>query len=270
VTNGSVGIESPSGTDGLEVAYHTSYIEDSLAVVFSRFGDWLHLSQSSGSLGSGESDTLLCTLTSLDLDTGVYHSTLVISSNDPDSVDNPWLVPVSLTVSGGTFSYLSLTPESLFFEAVSGGLSPSSQSMSVTETGGGTVSFTAVWSCSWLTLAPVSGSTPLLLTAGIALGDLEPGLYYDTVLVSSGEVINSPRSSEVLLAVYLCGDANNDGIGPNIADLTYLVDYLFRDGSPPAHPSVADVDGDGADLSVADLTYLVDYLFGQGPSPQCR
>jgi hypothetical protein len=63
------------------------------------------------------------------------------------------------------------------------------------------------------------------------------------------------------------GDANYDFAGPNIADLTYLVDYLFRGGPPPPCPEEGDANGDGAGPNVADLTYLVDFLFRVGPAP---
>ncbi len=52
----------------------------------------------------------------------------------------------------------------------------------------------------------------------------------------------------------------------NVADVTYLVDYLFRGGPPPPCPEEGDVNGDG-NTNVADLTYLVDYLFRGGPQP---
>jgi len=61
------------------------------------------------------------------------------------------------------------------------------------------------------------------------------------------------------------GDANYD-MSLNVADLTYLVDYLFFSGQPPPCPEEGDVDGSGA-INVADLTYLVDYLFFEGPAP---
>ena len=77
-------------------------------------------------------------------------------------------------------------------------------------------------------------------------------------------------------------DADGDGIGDaccctergnvngqdgvNVADLTYLVDYLFFDGPVPPCPGESDADGSGA-INVADLTYMVDYLFFDGPAP---
>lgn len=68
---------------------------------------------------------------------------------------------------------------------------------------------------------------------------------------------------------FICGDINGDWNGPNIADLTYLVDYLFFGGPPPPIMENADVDGSGGNPNVADLTYLVDYLFFGGSAPNC-
>jgi len=61
------------------------------------------------------------------------------------------------------------------------------------------------------------------------------------------------------------GSVNGED-GINIADLTYLVDYLFRSGPPPPCPEEGNVNGDNG-VNVADLTYLVDYLFRSGPPP---
>jgi len=52
----------------------------------------------------------------------------------------------------------------------------------------------------------------------------------------------------------------------NVADLTYLVDYLFFSGDSPPCLEEGNVDGDGG-INVADLTYLVDYLFFEGSAP---
>ncbi len=58
-----------------------------------------------------------------------------------------------------------------------------------------------------------------------------------------------------------------DGYGSeNVADLTYLVAYLFRGGFGSPCPEEGDVDGSGS-INVAEVTYLVIYLFGGGPPP---
>lgn len=52
----------------------------------------------------------------------------------------------------------------------------------------------------------------------------------------------------------------------DIADLVYLVDYMFNGGPPPPVMEEADIDGSGI-LDIADLVYLVDYMFNGGPPP---
>src|SRR5206468_308419 len=59
------------------------------------------------------------------------------------------------------------------------------------------------------------------------------------------------------------GDANGDGV-VNVADVFYLINYLFTSGPPPVGP--ADVNGDGL-VTVADIFYLINYLFAGGPAP---
>ncbi|MBU8933446.1 MAG: thrombospondin type 3 repeat-containing protein [candidate division Zixibacteria bacterium] len=60
---------------------------------------------------------------------------------------------------------------------------------------------------------------------------------------------------------------NVDDIGEvNIADLTYLVSYLYTGGSEPPCMEESDIDGN-VEINIADLTYLVSYLFTGGPAP---
>ena len=52
----------------------------------------------------------------------------------------------------------------------------------------------------------------------------------------------------------------------NVADLTYLVEFLFFGGPTPPCEEEGDVDDSDA-INVADLTYLVEFLFFEGPAP---
>ena len=81
----------------------------------------------------------------------------------------------------------------------------------------------------------------------------------DTVLYAGSAIIT--------VIAYICGDVDGSG-AVNVADLTYLVDYLFFGGPPPPVLEAANVDGEGG-VNVADLTYLVEYLFFEGPEPIC-
>lgn len=67
--------------------------------------------------------------------------------------------------------------------------------------------------------------------------------------------------------VGLRGNINGDVADDvNVADLTYMVDFLFRNGPAPLCAEEADVNGDGS-TNVTDLTLLVDFLFRGGPDP---
>lgn len=61
------------------------------------------------------------------------------------------------------------------------------------------------------------------------------------------------------------GDLNGDG-NVDIADLTYLVSYLYKNGTAPNPLEVADVNGDGS-VNEGDIAYLTSYLFAGGPAP---
>ena len=100
----SIGIENADGTEGLEVVFNAAYMHDNLAIdVFMPY-QWLTLSQYSGSILPGESDTVICSFTSAELDTGVYNSDIVITSNDPDPGDSPMTIGAELTVVGSMYT----------------------------------------------------------------------------------------------------------------------------------------------------------------------
>ena len=62
-------------------------------------------------------------------------------------------------------------------------------------------------------------------------------------------------------------DPNDDGIF-GIADVVYLINYLFK-GGPGLDPyESGDLNCDGK-VSVSDIVYLINYLFKGGPPPGC-
>lgn len=63
------------------------------------------------------------------------------------------------------------------------------------------------------------------------------------------------------------GDVDQNGSGPDIADLVYLVSYMFGGGPIVACPETADINGDEAPSDITDLVYLVSFMFQQGPPP---
>jgi len=168
---GAVGIENASGTDGLEVVYKAEYLHDNLAVTFAKPYEWLSIDHAGGTVDPGMADTVLCMMSSGELEEGDYGANIYVHSNDPDPEKNPLTIPVQMHVGSG--------PE------------------------------------------------------------------------------------------WICGDINNNGIGPDIEDLIYLVGYMFQEGAEPPIMEAADADGSGGNIDVQDLVDLVSYMFQNGPEVTC-
>jgi|GEM_PF-5089575 len=64
------------------------------------------------------------------------------------------------------------------------------------------------------------------------------------------------------------GDIDYNGTGPDIADLVYLVAYMFNGGPEPPCMEASDINGDGGIPDIADLVSLVAYMFQGGHPPE--
>jgi len=95
------------------------------------------------------------------------------------------------------------------------------------------------------------------------------------IRASNGGVKDAPISFTILdiqVETGCCvirGDIDRSGIPPvDIADLVYLVDFMFNAGPVPFCFDEGDVDASGVEpIDIADLVYLVDYMFNSGPIP---
>jgi hypothetical protein len=86
---------------------------------------------------------------------------------------------------------------------------------------------------------------------------------------------DDPNNSEVVMGRILDwfgisksvspGDVNGDG-EINIADVVFLVNYLFVGGPAPSPLEVGDVNCNG-EIDFSDAVFLVNYLFIGGPIP---
>ncbi len=64
------------------------------------------------------------------------------------------------------------------------------------------------------------------------------------------------------------GDVTGDGL-VNASDVIFLINYLFRSGSPPDPLEIGDVNCDG-EVNGSDVVYLINYLYQGGPPPCAR
>lgn len=90
------------------------------------------------------------------------------------------------------------------------------------------------------------------------------GTYSVTVTATGGGITHE---KELIYNVMVRGDCNGDGL-VNLADIVFLINYLFRGGPPPSIPQAGDANCDGR-VNLVDLVYLINYIFRSGPAPSC-
>lgn len=100
------------------------------------------------------------------------------------------------------------------------------------------------------------------------IGTAPDTVFAEPLSVTVADTCNE-ASQSFLVVIFLCGDVNNDGVGPDISDLVHLVDFMFTGGPPPPLMAAADADASGGTVDIADLVYFVDYMFNDGPPPVC-
>jgi BACON domain-containing protein len=140
---------------------------------------WLTLSPASG---TGNGAVMLSVATGT-LTAGSYNGTVTISATGA----SPVIVPIVLTVARApvTPPAIGASPVSFFFTATEGSANPATQTLSISNTGGGTLSWEVSDNAAWLTLSPASGTGNGAVMLSVATGTLTAGSYNGTVTISA-------------------------------------------------------------------------------------
>ncbi len=138
---------------------------------------WLNLSPASGT-GNG---TITVSIVTTGMTAGTYSTPITIAATG--ATNTPQTVTVSLTLT--TPPTIGFSPTSMVFTAAQGGTNPASQSLSISNTGSGTLNWTASDNAAWLSLAPASGTGNGTVTLTAATGSLTAGTYSGIVTLSA-------------------------------------------------------------------------------------
>jgi uncharacterized protein (TIGR03437 family) len=185
---------------------------------------WLSVSPASGTAPSA----LSVSVAPAGLGAGVYTGSVQISSTGASNT--PLSVPVTFTITQAA-PILAVAPQALTFNYSVGDPAPAAQTVSITNTGGGTLSWTASTSGEyWLTLSPASGTAPSTLSVSINPANLAAGTYTATVQVTAvGAATGSPASVAITLVVQgtqpapvISAVGNGGSFQPGLASATWL------------------------------------------------
>ncbi len=174
------------------------------------------------------------------LSPGTYTANIAVSS--PVAGNSPLLIPVTLSVPVPTTIALSSTTAT--FSAGVGGAAPASQTIVVTNGGGGTLnglsqstSYTS--GAGWLTATFNTTTAPATLTLTASQAGLSAGTYTATVNVLSPAATNSPRSITVTFNV----------LAPSITLSSSTGSLSLASGSGTTAGTVSVTNGGGGTLS---------------------
>ncbi|MCP5050355.1 MAG: hypothetical protein GY940_24540, partial [bacterium] len=158
---------------------------------------WLHSNQLNGEIPSNL--TNLTNIVLLDISYNCLYATdptlrAWLDTNDPD-----W--EAHQNECGGTNSTINLNRETMRFAATLSGNTTTPQEVWITNSGGGTLNWTAGVDASWLTCTPMSGTGSGVFTISADHTGLEVGTYNGTVTVTAPDADNSPQTIAITLEV---------------------------------------------------------------------
>jgi uncharacterized protein (TIGR03437 family) len=179
---------------------------------------WLSVAVTSGTAPS----TLSVLVSPTGLGGGTYTGSVQISA--AGASNSPASVAVTLTVAPAP-PVLAVSPQALTFNYAVGGRIPAAQGISITNTGGGALSWVASASAAWVGLSPASGTAPATLSVSANPATLAAGSYSATVLITAAGATASPASVSVTLVVQapsITGVTNGASFQAGFASATWV------------------------------------------------
>ncbi len=153
---------------------------------------WLVVTPSSGT-GNG---AVTVTVTTGNLTAGTYNSTVTMNASGTSSV----AVPVTFTIATAPVPpAIGASPTSLSFVVTQGGGNPASQTLSISNTGGGSLTWSASDNVDWLTLSPATSTGNGVVTATVTTGARTAGTYNANITLNA--IGASPVTVPVTLTV---------------------------------------------------------------------
>ena len=145
---------------------------------------WLTLSTATGTTTT-ETDSITAMANLTGLAAGTYSAAITVSASG--AANSPRVIPVTLTVSAATTStpVIGLSVAGLTYAGTAGGTNPSGQPFTISNTGTGTLAWSANDNAAWLTLTPASGTNTGAVTASVNLTGLAAGTYNGTITVAA-------------------------------------------------------------------------------------
>jgi len=169
---------------------------------------WLSAAPLSGSEAAQQSDLVTVSVNPGNLAPGDYYGQIRVDATGVS--DSPQFLSVVLNISGATANPGPVVePTGLVFVAAAGGVSPSAQTVTITNLANATHSFNAVGSVigtqNWFTFTPTSGNVapnaPATVSVQANTSSLSAGVYQGALTLTFPQDNNTSRVIDLLLVV---------------------------------------------------------------------
>ena len=115
---------------------------------------------------------------------------------------------------------ISLSPTGLALSAIQGGSDPATQTVTISNSGKGTLDWSVKTTAPWLALSPVSGTTPSSFTATAIVAGLAAGTYATTITVTGTGATNTPQTIPVDLTIVISTSSTSTSTTPTSTSTT--------------------------------------------------
>jgi hypothetical protein len=149
------------------------------------------------------------------------------------------LVLGALLATDAAAQTIALSADSLAFSGRVGGTNPATQTIVITNTGGGALTWRITSTPRpWLSVAPPRGGAPANLVFSVSLTGLRAGAYQDTVKLATNAPA-SPRKEVVVVLNVRAGPSSPPTAGPPMAEYEVAFVYIGYTGVVDGYPNCA-------------------------------
>lgn len=162
---------------------------------------WVGVMPTSGTVASGAYTYTDVSVITAGMTAGTYATTIEITGNASNS---PQSVPVTLTISAPPPA-IGFTPAGLTWTINEGSITSTKQQLEITNTGSGTIGWSAAGSQTWIGIAPASGTAA---SGAYTYADVSvnptgktAGTYSGYVVINAPDATNTPQSVPVTMTI---------------------------------------------------------------------
>jgi uncharacterized protein (TIGR03437 family) len=214
---------------------------------------WISIPTPNGNILASSRAAITAMVNPQGLPPGVYTGSVHVAITPSSGAGSSREAPVTLIVNAMSPA-LTLSETGVDFQAMSGSTVAQGQFVAVSNSGSGTLSFSATASTvsggNWLTISPLSGSATSSAASVENIranpSSLAPGQYFGSVTVTATGAINSPQSVNVVLTV-LASASTNALISPT------SLSFIALPSGNPASQSVEVINSSSQTLTVSTI-----------------